>query len=318
VEPYIDLYADDALGEFAPPPLVIKIYFDRYGENGAEARMEFSYADKTKPAFAPKRVTQAYDIAGEVRAEQALQRYMGTESDDTGTHFFESDPERLLTLAGRGIAELSEFAEIYASEAFKSVKIRPPLVTAAGVKVEGGLLDFSFEAEGLAPGELAEILGSYRKRQKYHRMRDGSFLALDDSALEQFYALAEGLGLSDQQLAKGRAELSLNQSVYLDESAKRCELLRFERDRQFKRIIRDFREAENADFEVPQELKRILQGYQKTGYRWLRTLDRFCFGGILVDDMGLGKTLQVLAMLLAEKQTGGMLPVSWCVRPRWC
>ena len=308
VEPFVGLEADEVLEQFAPPPLTTKIYFDRCGENGAEARMEFSYADKTKPAFQPKRATQAYDIAGEVRAEQALERYMGTGSDDGGVHFFEDDPERLLNLAGRGIAELSEFAEIYASEAFKSVRIRPPLVTTAGVKVEGGLLEFSFEAEGLAPGELAEILGSYRRKQKYHRMRDGSFLAMDDGALEQFYELAEGLELSDRQLAGGRAELSLNRSVYLDESAKRCELLRFERDRQFKGIIRDFREAENADYEVPPELKPILRSYQKTGYRWLRTLDRFRFGGILADDMGLGKTLQLLAALLAEKQAGNTLP----------
>ncbi|MCL2298579.1 MAG: SNF2 helicase associated domain-containing protein, partial [Firmicutes bacterium] len=308
LEPYIELDSDEALEQFTPPPLAIKIYFDRRGENGAQARMEFSYGDTPKPAFQGKRVTHSYDIAGELRAEQSLMRYMGHDGDEAGALYFEDDPERLLNLAGRGIAELSEFAEIYASEAFKSVKIRPPVATGAGVKVSGGLLEFSFEAENVEPGELAEILGSYRQKRKYHRMRDGSFLALDDAALERFYDLAEGLELSDRQLALGRAELGLNRSLYLDESAKRSGLVRFERDKLFKEIIRDFREAENADYEAPQELKKILRNYQKTGYRWMRTLDRFRFGGILADDMGLGKTLQVLAVLLAEKQAGGTLP----------
>ncbi|MEG1687896.1 MAG: SNF2-related protein, partial [Angelakisella sp.] len=46
----------------------------------------------------------------------------------------------------------------------------------------------------------------------------------------------------------------------------------------------------------------ILRNYQKTGYRWLRTVAWYGFGGILADDMGLGKTLQVLALLLAQKE----------------
>lgn len=37
-----------------------------------------------------------------------------------------------------------------------------------------------------------------------------------------------------------------------------------------------------------------MRNYQVTGYRFLRTLDAYGFGGILADDMGLVKTLQVI------------------------
>ena len=47
-----------------------------------------------------------------------------------------------------------------------------------------------------------------------------------------------------------------------------------------------------------------MRKYQKSGYKWLRTLETWQFGGILADDMGLGKTLQVIAVLLAAKQEG--------------
>jgi SNF2 family DNA or RNA helicase len=60
--------------------------------------------------------------------------------------------------------------------------------------------------------------------------------------------------------------------------------------------------VEDSDFEIPVSLGHILRGYQKTGYRWLRTLDHYGFGGILADDMGLGKTIQVIALLLDEKE----------------
>uniref|UniRef100_UPI003260C6DD SNF2-related protein n=1 Tax=Clostridium sp. NkU-1 TaxID=1095009 RepID=UPI003260C6DD len=58
--------------------------------------------------------------------------------------------------------------------------------------------------------------------------------------------------------------------------------------------------VEDSDFEIPQSLRHVLRGYQKTGYRWLKTLDSYGFGGILADDMGLGKTLQVITLLLDE------------------
>ena len=47
-----------------------------------------------------------------------------------------------------------------------------------------------------------------------------------------------------------------------------------------------------------------MRKYQKNGYKWLRTLEAWNFGGILADDMGLGKTLQIIAVLLAAKQEG--------------
>ena len=47
-----------------------------------------------------------------------------------------------------------------------------------------------------------------------------------------------------------------------------------------------------------------MRQYQKNGYKWLRTLEAWKFGGILADDMGLGKTLQVIAVLLAAKLEG--------------
>ena len=46
-------------------------------------------------------------------------------------------------------------------------------------------------------------------------------------------------------------------------------------------------------------LKSELRSYQKTGFKWLKILDKYGFGGILADDMGLGKTIQLLAVILS-------------------
>ena len=51
--------------------------------------------------------------------------------------------------------------------------------------------------------------------------------------------------------------------------------------------------------ELPKGLNANLRTYQETGYKWLKTLDSYNFGGILADDMGLGKTIQLVSVILS-------------------
>lgn len=64
---------------------------------------------------------------------------------------------------------------------------------------------------------------------------------------------------------------------------------------------------EDSDFEVPVKLKKIMRGYQKNGFRWMKMLKGNQFGGILADDMGLGKTLQVISLLLDEEGRNALI-----------
>lgn len=54
--------------------------------------------------------------------------------------------------------------------------------------------------------------------------------------------------------------------------------------------------------EQPKEFLGTLRPYQATGLSWLAFLDRFGLGACLADDMGLGKTIQLIAMLLHERE----------------
>ncbi|MFT6336150.1 MAG: SNF2 family DNA or RNA helicase [Saprospiraceae bacterium] len=57
----------------------------------------------------------------------------------------------------------------------------------------------------------------------------------------------------------------------------------------------------NKSYSLPRGLKAKLRPYQKQGYQWLKFLEEYKFGGCLADDMGLGKTIQVLTLLLNQK-----------------
>ena len=92
-------------------------------------------------------------------------------------------------------------------------------------------------------------------------------------------------------------------ALYLDALFKQSEGIKYNRDTVFKQIVRDIKDVSDSDFEVPTTLKPILRNYQKTGFRWLKTIAAYGFGGILADDMGLGKTLEVISLLLSQKES---------------
>ena len=70
--------------------------------------------------------------------------------------------------------------------------------------------------------------------------------------------------------------------------------------------MRGIHNIKDADYPVPPNQKHILRNYQKIGYRWLKTMANYGFGGILADDMGIGKTIQVITLLEDER-----IPVSY-------
>lgn len=62
-------------------------------------------------------------------------------------------------------------------------------------------------------------------------------------------------------------------------------------------------------------LKGTLRSYQKAGVAWMHLLSGLGLGACLADDMGLGKTIQVLSLLLVQKQTDGKKQPSLLVAP---
>ena len=57
----------------------------------------------------------------------------------------------------------------------------------------------------------------------------------------------------------------------------------------------------------PINLDGRLRPYQLRGLSWLAFHDRLGFGACLADDMGLGKTIQLLSLLLYERETGQVM-----------
>ena len=127
---------------------------------------------------------------------------------------------------------------------------------------------------------------------------------MEESSVGMLEEMAAALRLTPKEMIRGNMHLPIYRALYLDRLLEEHEDVYSKRDSHFKQIVKSFKTIKDADFEEPESLSATMRQYQKNGYRWLRTLESWNFGGILADDMGLGKTLQMIAVLLAAKLEG--------------
>ena len=214
------------------------------------------------------------------------------------------NPDQIYTIIRDGIPVLAGLGEVNVSDALKNINVRKPSVINANVSFENDLLELDIETKDMSGQELLELLGSYRLKKRYHRLKDGSFIDLSDNAFDEFAEVADSLSLTDDQIISGHAEFGGYRALFLDQLLDGRKDIVTDRDSTFRKMVRDFTGFRESEMEVPSSLSSTMRPYQKDGFRWLRTLYDYRFGGILADEMGLGKTLQVISLMLSLKQSG--------------
>ena len=296
-----ELALPDALRTLRPPEP--RFTFEVGLEDGeVSCRATVTYGERTLGLYEPQRPGQpSRDLAAEYQAQDAVEAYFP--GAGPLPRFDESDDELLYLLLTEGLRELSELGEVLLSERLRAVEVRDSPQVRIKAVVKSGLLDLEVGASGLTARDLADYLASYRRKQRFLRLSNGDIVKLDGS-VRVLDDLAQGLGVEAAELSGGVRGIPSNRTLFVDALLKKAANVRFERDAGFRAIVRDFDTFSDADFEVPASLLDVLRPYQVDGFRWLETLERLGFGGILADDMGLGKTLQVVAHILARKEAG--------------
>ncbi|MCD7954638.1 MAG: SNF2 helicase associated domain-containing protein [Lachnospiraceae bacterium] len=212
------------------------------------------------------------------------------------------DEDLIYQVMTDGVEKMMTLGEVRCTNRFRTRRRIRQVKVSVGVSVSSGLLDLDITTDDVPQDELLEILNSYRIKKNYYRLKDGSYVNLDDHSLELLVELMDSMHLKPKEFVKGRMHLPLYRTLYLNKMLEENDSVYSDRDSRFREMVKEFKTINDADFDVPQSLTGIMRQYQKDGYKWLRTLETWQFGGILADDMGLGKTLQMIAVLLAAKE----------------
>ena len=279
---------------------VTQFYLDAPQMGTVSAHLEFLYGEDRVTPFAPPPQGLLRDARTEDRAARLLGRYLQPGAGPM--QYSASEEEAVYRFLDEGVPVLMNEGEVYLTDAFRNLQAPPPKIS-VGVSVHGSVLDLEVDTGAFPVGELKALLKSLHQKKRYHRLRDGRLLKLDEE-FEGLDELNETLELSGVKLSKNHAELPLYRAPSLDRALSGQSGIHFNRDDAFRRISRSFHAVKDSEYTPPASLQKVLRKYQRDGYRWLRTLDGYGMGGILADDMGLGKTVQVLSYLLSIKELG--------------
>ena len=310
--------------KFIFEPLTCELYLDYEGE-GISVRPVYAYGDNKfnplvdKMPKLPRGHQLVRNESGEKEIELRLAHY-GFQPE--GNRYVQRDEEKSYDFLYDELPALPEWVEVFYEDAFQLKPLRQMPKVTAGVSVnDENLLEVSFKAEDLDFQEMMDILASYRKKRRYHRLKDRSFVTLGEQQLAALADFVENTGLGKKKYKDGdKAVLPLAQAMYIDTLAKETAGdITLKRSQAFRQVVRRIKSPQDSDYEVPASLSDTLRDYQVTGFNWLSGLAECHLGGILADDMGLGKTLQVLTFLLAQKEAdekaGKVSPPSLVVAP---
>jgi len=284
-------------------PLTAKLFLDWQDER-LKARLEFAYGEITLDPLAerahalrPANRILLRDGEKENRV-MALIEQIPFHYDGKALHLDRDDD--IYHFLHHTLPQLGQWTEVYASPEVERLLTAPPRPPRLSVDLspESDWLEIRFDMEGIDEAEILEILRHLKEKKKYCKLPGGAFLSLEDDAYAGIGQLIEDMELGGKEPLGIHMRVPVMRGLRLLDPQEDVPGVRL--GRRFRELADHIRHPESLEFPVPPSVAPVLRDYQKYGFRWMKTLARYRFGGILADDMGLGKTLQSIAFLASE------------------
>ena len=296
----IENIPEDEIKKYKPKELIVKIYLDFDENDYLVADVIFSYENNEfNPLDESVKLDFPRNVVQETKALNIF-RKTGFMLDTKNLRFILPDNDKIYEFLLEDVNIYMKKFEVLVTERFKSKQIRQAKMGSIGVKVENNLLEIDLKNLDIDIKELQKIMEKYQLKKKYYRLKDGSFLNLEENKEIDFLdKLVTGMDIDYKELEEGEVKLPAYRSLYLNKLLKNKTGIQVTKNNEYKEIVNDLNKEHLEDeIIIPKKFDKILRYYQKTGFKWLKILDAYKFGGILADDMGLGKTIQILAVIV--------------------
>ncbi|TLS50811.1 DEAD/DEAH box helicase [Paenibacillus antri] len=283
-------------------PLKARIYLDRVRDR-LLAGVEFQYGDLVvnplearagtaksgrillRDGEKERRILELMDAGGFVQTESG---YFLTDEADEFEFLYEIVPK------------LERLADIFATTAVKVRIVPGPKAPVVKVDVDERVdwLEIKFDLAGIPESDIRQLVRAIDEKKKYYRLPSGALMPLEREQFQQLARFLKETGLTPAELSGATARIPVSRGLYFMDLAEH-ENRAVKLGKSFRQVLENMRYPDNLDFPVPPSLDAVLREYQKHGFRWMKLLAHYRFGGVLADDMGLGKTLQSIAFLVS-------------------
>lgn len=188
-------------------------------------------------------------------------------------------------------------ANIYLSENIKKMQVKKLPKTTMSLGYNTGMLSICFDELNFSNDELLKILNGIKKKVKYVKLNKDTIIDVNSIEAEKLANVVDEFKLDTKKLAEKQI-VPLYQSLKL--LSKTEEFCDYKTDDVLKKILFDISNYKSSEFDVPVKLKDYMRDYQIDAYKWMKTLVKYNFCGILADDMGLGKTLEIISLIESD------------------
>src|SRR5699024_4928204 len=108
----------------------------------------------------------------------------------------------------------------------------------------------------------------YQLKKKYYRLKDGSFLNLEENKEIDFLdKLVTGMDIEYKELEEGEVRLPAYRSLYLNKLLKNKTGIQVTKNSEYKEIVNNLdKEHLEDEIVIPEKFDKILRYYQKTGF----------------------------------------------------
>ena len=272
--------------------LKVKYYFDL--EDGAiTCRIKFEYDGEDEGKFIIRNIE---------KEEEAIYRlYTYHFKKYKHKYVFKGNDEQLYDFLSKEINRLKNIGEVYYSDKFKEKKVynRISIKVGLGEKI-GHYLEFYFNIDDISKREYKNIVKAFKDNKKFYKLENGNFINLEEDETKNMFKLMEVLGFTN---SLEEMKIHESKSLYINHLLTENKIPYIEGIEKTKEIANKFEQIKYIQYNIPVDLKVKLRDYQLDGFKYLKTLDYYGFGGILADEMGLGKTIQTIAFLLSKEQS---------------
>ncbi len=302
ISDYIESQVDEEnIEEYVLPDLVASIHLDMLKKDVMKAQLMYQYDEQSyNPCLGERAEEKIRDRIREEHIENFLESY-GFKQDKA--YYKLSGESEIYEFIAEGIQKLTMMADTYVSDEIKKNKIRKVKSLSVGINLLGDFLDLDLSCIGIPKEELGKLLKAYTAKKKYYRLKNGEFVDLSGEGIKELNTLKQDLHLSEKDLEKEEIRVQKYRAIYLDRLLKEHKSIKAAKSQGYKELVEDFKSINEKEVQLPQHIQGTLRDYQIEGYKWIKMLGGYGFGGILADDMGLGKTLQTIAVFRHRKRS---------------
>ena len=176
-------------------------------------------------------------------------------------------------------------------------------------------MDMTLEGEPLTEEEIAKLLAGTESLV----LLRGQWVEIDRPRLERaMRRFSEARELAEREGLTFTEAMRLLAGVVVagdDEQTAVAEWSQVSAGPWLAEMLKTLRDPDGGAVDPGPALKGSLRPYQKAGVEWLHLLSGLGLGACLADDMGLGKTIQVLSLLLIQKEEKNNRKPSLLVAP---